>query len=71
VEKNGSAQRVSNSRERARITELQDLLIDRFVEHREAVAEGEDKRVKILEAEIDSLPREKAEIEKWGTVGSA
>jgi hypothetical protein len=26
--------------ERARITELQDLLIDRFVEHRQATAEG-------------------------------
>jgi hypothetical protein len=26
--------------ERARITELQDLLIDRYVEHREAVADG-------------------------------
>ena len=27
--------------ERARITKLQDLLIDRFVEHRQAVAEGQ------------------------------
>jgi hypothetical protein len=57
--------------ERARITELQDLLIDRFVEHREAVADGEDERVKTLEAEIDRLLREKKEIEKWATVGSA
>ena len=57
--------------ERARITELQDLLIDRFVEHREAVADGENERVKTLEAEIDSLLREKQEIEKWATVGSA
>jgi nitroreductase len=32
--------------ERARITELQDLLIDRFVEHREAVAAGKEERVK-------------------------
>jgi hypothetical protein len=35
--------------ERARITELQDLLIDRFVEHKEAVAAGEEERVKALE----------------------
>jgi hypothetical protein len=57
--------------ERARIAELQDLLIDRFVEHREAVADGENQRVKTLEAEIDSFLREKTEIEKWATVGSA
>ena len=41
--------------ERARITELQDLLIDRFVEHREATAAGQEERVKIVEAEIDGL----------------
>jgi hypothetical protein len=57
--------------ERARITELQDLLIDRFVEHREAVADGQEERVKSLDAEIDSLLREKKEIEKWAAVGSA
>ena len=57
--------------ERARITELQDLLIDRFVEHREAVADGQEERVKTLEAEIDDLLREKQEVEKWATVGSA
>lgn len=53
--------------ERARIAELQDLLIDRFVEHREATAEGEDERVKRLEAEIEDLLREKEEVEKWAT----
>jgi hypothetical protein len=57
--------------ERARIAELQDLLIDRFVEHREATAQGEDERVKRLEAEIDDLLREKEEVEKWATFGSA
>ena len=57
--------------ERARITELQDLLIDRFVEHREATANGQEDRVKTLEAEIDSLLREKQEVEKWAAVGSA
>ena len=60
-----------NPEERARITELQDLLIDRFVEHREATANEQEDRVKTLEAEIDSLLREKEEIEKWATVGSA
>ena len=57
--------------ERVRITELQDLLIDRFLEHREATAEGQEERVRILEAEIDDLLREKEEVEKWATVGSA
>ena len=57
--------------ERARITELQDLLIDRFIEHREASADGQEERVKALEAEIDSLLREKEEVEKWAVLGSA
>ena len=57
--------------ERARITDLQDLLIDRFVEHREASGNGQEERVKTLEAEIDSLLREKEEVEKWAAVGSA
>jgi hypothetical protein len=57
--------------ERARITEVQDLLIDRFVEHREAAANGQAERVRTLEAEIDSLLREKEEVEKWAAAGSA
>jgi len=57
--------------ERARITELQDVLIDRFVEHKQAVAEGRQARAKELQAEIDGLLREKEEIEKWAAVGSA
>ena len=57
--------------EQARVMQLQDLLIERFVEHREAVAEGQEVRVKTVEAEIDSLLREKEEIEKWAAVGSA
>jgi hypothetical protein len=51
--------------------QLQDLLIERFVEHREAVAEGQEERVRTVEAQIDSLLREKKEIEKWAAVGSA
>ena len=45
--------------ERVRITELQDLLIERFVGHREAVAEVQQERVKSVEAEIDRVLREK------------
>ena len=51
--------------------ELQDLLILRFVEHRKATAAGQEERVKAVEAEIDSLLRERDEIEKWAAVGSA
>ena len=47
------------------------MLIERFVEHRKAVAEGEEERVKTVESEIDNLLREKEEIEKWAAVGSA
>jgi hypothetical protein len=57
--------------ERAKIMELQDLLIDRFVEYREAAAAGQEERVKTVGAEIDSLLHEKEEIEKWAAVGSA
>ena len=57
--------------EQARVMQLQDLLIERFVEHREAVAEGQEERVRTVEAQNDSLLREKEEIEKWATVGSA
>jgi hypothetical protein len=51
--------------------QLQDLLIDRFVEHREATADGLEERVATLEAEIDNLLREKKEIEQWAVAGSA
>ena len=57
--------------ERARVIEVQDLLIERFVELREAAGDGRGGRAKELETEIDGLLREKAEIEKWAVVGSA
>ena len=57
--------------ERARIMELQDLLIERFIEHRQAAGGGQEERVKTIEAEIDGILREKEEIEKWAAVGSA
>jgi len=71
VRKMGQHRGSLSPEERARIMELQNLLIDRFVEHREATAAGQEERVKIVEAEIDGLLAEKAEIEKWAAVGSA
>jgi hypothetical protein len=57
--------------ERARITESQDLLIDRLVRQREATAEGHTKWARELAVEIDDLFREKEEVERWATLGSA
>jgi hypothetical protein len=57
--------------ERARIVELQDLLIERFIEHKEAMGNGRQARAKELQAEIDDLLSQKEEVEKWATVGSA
>jgi hypothetical protein len=57
--------------ERARIRELQALIIECYVERKKAVADGHEERVKRVEAEIDSLLREKEEIEKWEVLGSA
>ena len=54
--------------ERARITEIQDLLIERFVEHKEAIEEGQRVRAKELEAEINELQRE---VGNGAAVGSA
>jgi hypothetical protein len=61
----GRSKRMSQHRgmltpeEKARITELQDLLIDRFVEHREVTAAGQEERVKIVEAENRRSPGRK------------
>jgi hypothetical protein len=57
--------------ERARVVEVQDLLIERFVELREAAGHGREDRAAELEAEIDDLLREKGEIERWAVAGSA
>jgi hypothetical protein len=51
--------------EQARITELQELLIDRFIEYSEALEDGEQIRAAKLQAEIDALLREAEEMEKW------
>jgi hypothetical protein len=45
--------------ERARITEIQDSLIDRYVEQKAAIKEGNRRRAMELELEIEGLLREK------------
>ena len=67
----GQQRGILTPEERARVMQLQDLLIERFVEHRKAVAEGQEERVRTVEAQIDSLLREKEDIEIWAAVGSA
>ena len=57
--------------ERARVAEIQDQLIERFVEQSEAIQDGREVRAKELDVEIDELIEEKAQIEMWATVGSA
>jgi hypothetical protein len=48
--------------EQTRISELQDLLIDRYVEQKEAIQEGDRCRAIALEFEIKELRREKERI---------
>jgi hypothetical protein len=51
--------------ERARITEIQDFLIDRYVAQKEAVERGDGPRAKAIGREIKELQREKEEIKEW------
>jgi hypothetical protein len=51
--------------ERARITEIQDLLINRYVEQKEALEEGKRCRAMELEFEIKELQHEKEKIKRW------
>ena len=57
--------------ERARITEIQDLLIDRYVVQKEALEKGDQLRAKKIELEIKELHREKEEIRGWASAPSA
>ena len=43
----------------------------RFVNHRLAVAQGEEHQARALEMKIDDLLREKDDIEAWAAMGSA
>ena len=54
------------SEERARITEIQDLLIERYVALKEALSHGERASACEIEREIDDLQRQVEEIKKWG-----
>jgi hypothetical protein len=51
--------------ERARITEIQDSLIERYVEQKEASDKGKKARVIEIEREINELRREMEEIKEW------
>ena len=54
--------------EQARITDIQDLLIERYVEQKEALEEGEQAREKEIEFEIKELKRELGKIKEWAHV---
>jgi hypothetical protein len=54
--------------EQARVTEIQDLLIDRYVEQKEAIGQGNRCRAIELEFEIKELLHEKAKIRQWAAV---
>jgi len=54
--------------ERARITEIQDSLIERCVEQKEAIDEGNRRRAIALEFEIKELLCEKKKIKCWAAV---
>lgn len=54
--------------ERARITEIQDLLIDRYVEQKEALKKGKKARAMEIESEIKELKREIEEVKEWANV---
>jgi hypothetical protein len=51
-----------------RITDIQDLLIERYVEQKEAIQEGNRCRAIELEFEIKELRREKEKIKYWAAV---
>jgi len=54
--------------ERARITEIQDLLIKRYVEQKEARERNNTARAKDIEFEIKELKREMAAVKEWANV---
>ncbi len=51
--------------ERARVTELQDLLIERYVEQKEALEEGKKARAEKIASEIEELKHEMEELKEW------
>jgi hypothetical protein len=57
-----------NPQERARITEIQDLLIDRYVEQKEALDSGLKTHAIEIGFEIKELQREIENIKGWAKV---
>jgi hypothetical protein len=51
--------------ERARITEIQDSLIERYVEQKEASDKGDQARAIEIQREINELHHEIEEIKEW------
>ena len=54
--------------ERSRVTEIQDLLIDRYVEQKEALDKGLKTHAIEIEFEIKELQREMEKIKGWAKV---
>ena len=54
--------------ERARITEIQDLLIDLYVEQKETLEAGKKARSREIDLEIKKLKREIEKIKEWANV---
>jgi hypothetical protein len=54
--------------ERARITAIGDLLIERYIEQREALEAGDRAHAIGLQFEIKELMREKQKIKRWTPV---
>ena len=54
--------------ERDRITDIQDLLIDRCIEQKEAILVGNRCRAIELEFEIKELRRDQEKIKHWAAV---
>jgi hypothetical protein len=57
-----------NPQERTRITEIQDLLIDRYVKKKEALDNGLKTHAIEIEFEIKELQREMEKIKGWAKV---
>ena len=57
--------------ERARITEIQDLLIDLYVEQKEALEAGKKARSREIDLEIKKLKREIERVKEWANVDAA
>ncbi len=54
--------------ERARITEIQDMLIERYVEQKEALDDGKKARAIEIGFEIKELRHEMESVKEWAHV---